>query len=60
MIVWSEAHLRRVLKEYTFYYNAARTHLGLQKDAPHRRPIERRGRIVTDRPPSSGPVAMLV
>jgi transposase InsO family protein len=47
MIVWSEAHLRRVLKEYTFYYNAARTHLGLQKDAPHRRPIERRGRIVT-------------
>jgi len=47
MIVWSEAHLRRVLREYTSYYNAARTHLGLQKDAPHRRPIERRGRIVT-------------
>ncbi len=47
MIVWSEAHLRRVLKEYTSYYNAARTHLGLQKDAPHHRPIERRGRIVT-------------
>jgi hypothetical protein len=47
MIVWSEAHLQRVLKEYTFYYNAARTHLGLQKDAPYRRPIERRGRIVT-------------
>src|SRR6185437_10438142 len=41
MIVWSEAHLRRVLKEYTSHYNAARTHLGLQKDAPHRRPIER-------------------
>ena len=35
------------MKEYTSYYNAARTHLGLQKDAPHRRPIERRGRIVT-------------
>jgi transposase InsO family protein len=47
MIVWSEAHLRRVLKEYTSYYNVARTHLGLQKDAPHRRPIERHGRIVT-------------
>ena len=47
MIVWSEAHLRRVLKEYTSHYNAARTHLGLQKDAPHHRPIERRGRIVT-------------
>ena len=27
MIVWSKAHLRRVLKEYAFYYNAARTHL---------------------------------
>jgi transposase InsO family protein len=47
MIVWSEAHLRRVLKEYTSNYNAAQTHLGLQKDAPYRRPIERRGRIVT-------------
>jgi len=35
------------VEEYTSYYNAARTHLGLQKDAPHRRPIERRGRIVT-------------
>jgi len=47
MIVWSEAHLQRVLKEYTSYYNAARTHLSLQKDAPYRRLIERRGRIVT-------------
>jgi hypothetical protein len=47
VIVWGEAHLRRILKEYTSYCNAARTHLGLHKDAPHRRPIERRGRIVT-------------
>ena len=39
MIVWSEAHLRRVLKEYTSYYNAARTHLGLQKDTPIAGPL---------------------
>jgi len=45
MIVWSEAHLQRVLKEYTSYYNAARTHLSLRKYAPYRRLIERRGRM---------------
>jgi len=45
MIVRSEAHPRRVLQAYTSYYNAARTHLGLEKDSPNRRPVERRGRI---------------
>ena len=49
LIVRNEAHLRRVLQAYTSYYNATRTHLGLRKDAPHRRPIERRGRIVAIR-----------
>ena len=46
VIVRSEAHLRRVLQAYTSYYNATRTHLGLEKDSPHRRPVEHRGRIV--------------
>jgi len=46
LIVRNEAHLRRVLRAYSLYYNATRTHLGLRKDAPNRRPIERRGRIV--------------
>src|ERR1017187_2161823 len=46
VIVWSEAHLRRVLREYTLYYNAARTHLGLGKDAPNHRPIQSRGTII--------------
>jgi len=46
VIVRSEAHLRRLLEAYTSYYNATRTHLGLGKDSPNRRPIERRGRIV--------------
>jgi len=35
VVVWSEAHLRRVLTVYTSYYNAARTHLCLRKDAPN-------------------------
>ena len=46
LIVRNQAHLRRVLQGYTSYYNATRTHLGLQKDSPNRRPIECRGRIV--------------
>ena len=46
VIVWSEAHLRRVLRQYTLYYNATRTHLGLRKDAPNHRPVKRCGRII--------------
>ena len=45
IIVLGEAHLRRILKAYVSYYNGARTHLSLQKDAPFPRPIERVGRI---------------
>jgi hypothetical protein len=39
------AHLRRILKAYVSYYNAVRTHLSLNKDAPFHRPIHRIGRI---------------
>jgi transposase InsO family protein len=46
VIVWSEAHLSHILEEYTLYYNATRTHLGLDKDAPNRRPIQSRGNII--------------
>src|SRR5271163_3708168 len=42
-LIWNAAHLRHVLDEYTHYYNAVRTHLGLGKDAPNHRPIEQRG-----------------
>ena len=45
VIVRGEAHLRHVLQAYTSYYNAARTHLGLAKVSPNRRPVERQGRI---------------
>ena len=34
MLIFGEAHLRRVLSAYAAYYNQARTHLALQIDAP--------------------------
>jgi len=34
LVVFGEAHLRRVLKTYASYYNDVRTHLSLNKDAP--------------------------
>jgi transposase InsO family protein len=34
IIVAGEAHLRSILKSYASYYNEARTHLSLNKDAP--------------------------
>jgi transposase InsO family protein len=33
MLIFGESHLRRVLDSYAAYYNQARTHLALQKDA---------------------------
>ena len=46
VIVFNEAHLRRILSKYASYYNEVRTHLSLGKDAPRRRPIERFGDII--------------
>ncbi len=43
IIVLGEAHLRRILKSYTRYYNEKRTHLALVKDAPVSRPVRRTG-----------------
>ena len=47
ILIFGEAHLRRVLSAYAAYYNQARTHLALQKDAPLKRSIQRFGRIAT-------------
>ena len=33
VLIFGESHLRRILVSYTAYYNQARTHLALQKDA---------------------------
>jgi hypothetical protein len=46
MIIFGEAHLRRILSAYAAYYNQARTHLALQKDAPLHRAVQRSGVIV--------------
>ena len=46
LIVFNEAHLRRILSKYASYYNEVRTHLSLGKDAPCTRPIERFGEII--------------
>lgn len=45
VVVFGEAHLRRILTKYANYYNGSRTHLALGKDAPNHRPIQRRGSI---------------
>src|SRR6266481_5065355 len=41
IIVLGEAHLRRILRSYADYYNGARTHRSLNKDAPVSRPVQR-------------------
>ena len=46
MVIFGEAHLRRILSSYERYYNQARTHLALQKDAPLHRAVQRSGAIV--------------
>jgi len=47
LIVFGEDHLRRILRAYMTYYNEARTHLSLGKDAPIHRPIQLFGRVVS-------------
>ena len=48
VIVFNEAHLRRILREYFDYYNGDRTHLSLEMDAPEGRDVRSpaAGRIV--------------
>ncbi|WP_425905566.1 integrase core domain-containing protein [Nitrobacter sp. TKz-YC02] len=45
VVVFGERHLRHVLLSYMTYYNDARTHLSLNKDAPISRSVETAGRI---------------
>jgi hypothetical protein len=44
VLVFGEQHLRHLLKSYQSYYNEARTHLSLQKDAPFSRTVQAYGR----------------
>ena len=45
MLIFGEQHLRCVLGCYAAYYNQARKHLALQKDAPLHRAVQRSGAI---------------
>jgi hypothetical protein len=42
MIVLNEEHLKRVLADYFGYYHHDRTHLGLKKERPFGRPLQKR------------------
>ena len=46
VVVFGERHLRHVLLSYMQYYNRARTHLSLNKDAPVPRAVQAVGRIL--------------
>jgi transposase InsO family protein len=46
VVVFGEWHLRHLLFSYMEYYNNARTHLSLNKDAPITRAVEAVGRII--------------
>jgi len=45
IVVFGEAHLRRILVAYVDYYNELRTHLSLDKASPAHRPIHGYGQI---------------
>jgi transposase InsO family protein len=45
IVVFGEAHLRRILKRYARYYKDIRTNRSLEKDAPAGRPVQRTGSI---------------
>jgi transposase InsO family protein len=46
VIVFGERHLRHLLSSYQKYYNEARTHLSLHKDAPIPRAVQTIGRTL--------------
>ena len=50
LIVGSENHLRRILRDYLVYYHSCRTHLSLEKDSPKPREVE---------PPGQGKIVEL-
>ncbi len=48
VIVLNERHLRKLLEPFVTYYSVDRTHLGLDKDSPQGRPVERRPSTTAD------------
>ena len=47
IVVFGEAHLRRVLSAYAAYYNGSRTHRALNHDSPVHRPAQNIGAIAS-------------
>jgi len=47
VVIFNERHLRHVLLSYVQYYNLARTHLALDKDAPIARAVQSVGAIIS-------------
>jgi transposase InsO family protein len=45
IVIFGEAHLRRILAAYTDYYNELRTHLSLSKDSPSHRALQWYGQL---------------
>jgi hypothetical protein len=41
VVIFGEAHLRRIIFTYAAYYNQSRPHLALYKDAPLKRTVQR-------------------
>ena len=48
LVVFGDAHLRRILISYAAYYDSVRTHRPLHKDAPSFRPIQHIGIICSN------------
>ena len=48
VVVLVEAHMRRIVRRYVSYYQGARTHLALEKDAPEPRSVQppEEGRVI--------------
>jgi transposase InsO family protein len=45
LIIMNDSHLRAILQNYIRYYNAQRTHLGINKDSPEPREVQAVGEI---------------
>jgi hypothetical protein len=45
-LIFNARHLKRTLSSYFAYYHGSRTHLGLDKQCPHVRPVSSVGKIV--------------
>ena len=42
VIVFNKKHLRRLIRNYLGYYHEDRTHIGLEKEMPEGRPVQRK------------------